>query len=214
MSAAGPPLGPRRLPLRVAVTCLLVVVVLVVLDQWSKAAVFEWFAQEGEFPRDPHGHERYTLLGKRIAFMISLNAGAAWGFFARHPQVLVIGRILAVIVLTGILLRARFRHWLTVGAVVLVLAGAIGNLVDNLFTGGVEEGHPYRLVRDFIDVWFLWDAVGLDWHFPTFNVADSCISVGAVGFVLSGLFQRGSDAEDDDPDAAGETEGEPNRPAE
>jgi signal peptidase II len=45
-------------------------------------------------------------------------------------------------------------------------------------------------VRDFIDVYF----ASWDWHFPTFNVADSCITVGAALLLLSGLFSRSEPA--------------------
>jgi lipoprotein signal peptidase len=41
-------------------------------------------------------------------------------------------------------------------------------------------------VRDFIDVYFArWD-----WHFPTFNVADACISVGAVLLLAASFLAR------------------------
>jgi signal peptidase II len=43
-------------------------------------------------------------------------------------------------------------------------------------------------VRDFIDVYF----AAFDWHFPTFNVADSCITVGAVLLLGTSLFGRES----------------------
>ena len=53
----------------------------------------------------------------------------------------------------------------------------------NLFARAAGEPLEVGLVRDFIDVYFgLWD-----WHFPTFNVADSCISVGAVLLLISSL---------------------------
>jgi signal peptidase II len=64
-------------------------------------------------------------------------------------------------------------------ALVLVLAGAVGNLYDNLFLA--REGETFGQVRDFVDVYF----TAWDWHFPTFNVADSCISVGAVLLFVS-----------------------------
>jgi signal peptidase II len=44
-------------------------------------------------------------------------------------------------------------------------------------------------VRDFIDVYFAFR----DWHFPTFNVADSCITVGAVFLFLSSFFGGGEE---------------------
>ena len=42
---------------------------------------------------------------------------------------------------------------------------------------------PVGPVRDLVDVYFAF----ADWHFPIFNVADACISVGAVVLVVSGL---------------------------
>ena len=71
---------------------------------------------------------------------------------------------------------------------VLILAGALGNLYDNLFYEPLVPvpDKPYGPVRDFIDVYFeVWD-----YHFATFNVADSCITVGAVLLLLTGLFGR------------------------
>jgi len=136
---------------------------------------------------------RYLVLGTWLALMTTENYGAAFGQFGQFPHVLVGGRILAVLFLAWLLARghagapARGQGWVTV-AMTLVLAGAIGNLIDNLWTGAPKHGHPYLGVRDFIDVWFL--PLGWDYHFPSFNVADSCISVGAVLWVLSGLFHR------------------------
>ncbi len=77
------------------------------------------------------------------------------------------------------------KPWVT-AAFVLILAGALGNLYDNLFLAEPGSGHPFGLVRDFIDVYFR----AFDWHFETFNVADSCICVGAAILVLGGLFGR------------------------
>jgi signal peptidase II len=104
--------------------------------------------------------------------------------------VLVLGRVAAVGLLAWLLWRSNGRPRLALWAMVLVLAGALGNLIDNLGLGCREEGHPFGLVRDFIDVWFRSEAWGWDWHFPTFNVADSCITVGAVLWVLSGFVHR------------------------
>ena len=48
-------------------------------------------------------------------------------------------------------------------------------------------------MRDFIDVYFSrWD-----WHFPTFNVADSCITVGAVLLFVSSFFGNPDDPAED-----------------
>jgi len=172
----------------------LVVAVLALLDQASKSAVFAWLGPGAEgaerLVRDHHGHLRLPVLGEWLGLMLSYNPGAAFGRLSQFPHLLVLGRSAAVVFLVVFLARSPRRPFLVLCAIVLVLAGALGNLTDNLLTGGIEPGHPYRAVRDFIDVWFLNEGWGWDWHFHTFNVADSCITIGAVLWVASGLFQR------------------------
>ena len=58
----------------------------------------------------------------------------------------------------------------------LVLGGAVGNLIDRAVLG---------YVTDFIQVWFG------DWAFPSFNVADSAISVGAALLIIDAFFVSG-----------------------
>jgi signal peptidase II len=60
----------------------------------------------------------------------------------------------------------------------LVLGGAIGNLIDRIMLG---------YVTDFIQVWFG------SWAFPSFNVADASISVGAALLIIDALFFSGKD---------------------
>jgi len=176
----------------------LIVLGLVALDLWSKAAVFAWLGgADVELLRDDHGHERYHVLGEAVGwftFMLSENPGAAFGQFSGFPHALVGLRVLAVLFLIVLIFRARRGHGWYVTALLLVLSGALGNLYDNLFlpTDGV---HPYGKVRDFIDVYFArWD-----WHFPTFNVADSCITVGAV-ILLLGSLGKEQEAEEAEPE--------------
>jgi signal peptidase II len=57
----------------------------------------------------------------------------------------------------------------------LILAGALGNLIDRIFRG---------YVIDFLDFYVK------KWHWPAFNLADSCISLGAVFLVFIILFKR------------------------
>ncbi len=171
-----------------------IVAVLVLADLWSKAGVFAAVEGASDLIRDSHGHLRMHVLGENIGwftFMRSLNPGAAFGRFASMPHLLVGGRVVAVIFLSVLLYRSPKKRHLFTTALVLVLAGALGNLYDNLFMGNLAQtvfGSStdevvYGKVRDFIDVYFAtWDA-----HFPTFNVADSCISVGAVVLLLTGL---------------------------
>ncbi|MEX1024164.1 MAG: signal peptidase II [Planctomycetota bacterium] len=192
----------------------LVVLVLVALDQWSKAAVFEYLDPQrlihdapAALEIDPHGHRRLVLVDPWFAFMLSLNPGAAFGRLGDFPHFLIWGRALAVVFLTAWTWRVSLRPRAHFLALVLVLAGAAGNLIDNLWTGPHVEGHPYGLVRDFLDVWFVsaeegrggW---GWDYHFPTFNVADACITVGAILWIAGSFLQRGAGDDDTQPEPA------------
>lgn len=159
---------------------------IVLADLWSKASVFAWLDRlhlQGKLVPDLHNHPRLPLVDGWLTFMESRNPGAAFGQLESFPWLLVVGRSGAAVFLVWLLARTpRGRPWFT-AALVLVLGGALGNLYDNLFLRAPHDGHPFGLVRDFIDVYFS----GFDWHFPTFNVADSCITVGAVLLLLSSL---------------------------
>jgi signal peptidase II len=188
-----------RSPGRRHLIAFLVVAFLVTLDLWSKAEVMPWLeARMPEFPvydaaaeppleRDPHGHLRHPIAGNWLAFMHGLNHGAAFGRFGEFTGALVVARILASILLTFLILRAPRGHGWNLTSMVLILAGALGNLYDNLFyEPTIATGRRWGPVRDFIDVYFeRWD-----YHFATFNVADSCITVGAVLLLLTGVFGK------------------------
>ena len=60
----------------------------VILDQWSKTAVFEWLEGDVVLDRDRHGHARYPLFAEQFGFMLSLNRGAAFGRFGDFPHIL------------------------------------------------------------------------------------------------------------------------------
>lgn len=187
-AAAGARPGARTLAVR-----FLVVALLVALDLWSKAAVFAWLqplVRSHSLAYDACGHERYPLAGEWLTFMLQLNPGAAFGQLDSVPYLLVFGRIGAALFLVWMIVRARVGRPVFNAALLLVLAGALGNLYDNLLRATNLDldaryvGRPFGPVRDFVDVYF----AAWQWHFPTFNVADSCITVGAVLLFACALF--------------------------
>lgn len=175
---------------------LLPAAAVIAADLWSKSFIFGWLA-DGTAPglvRDSCGHLRYPVSGDWLAWMLSTNRGMAFSLLEQHPFWLVGGRVLAVVGLSLYLLISRAAVGLYGLALSLVLGGALGNLYDNLALPK-PEGHPFGEVRDFIDV--CWRSVGdfgpfHNGHFPTFNVADSSITVGAVLLFLSSLRSHGS----------------------
>jgi len=136
-----------------------IIVVLVVLDRitkdWAEAAL-----QPRGVPREVFGDGvRLTLVyNPGAAFGLHLGPWSRWIFL-----VLTIG---ALFILARLYTHTRAGERIRAFALGLVTAGAIGNLIDRITS-------PIGVV-DFIDV-----GVG-DWRWPTFNVADMAVSVGAI----------------------------------
>ncbi len=130
---------------------------LAALDLWSKHVVFAALL-------DQPFHESDVWPGF-LKFKLVKNPGMMWGMaqdVSAHWWVVIRG-----VVLCGLLVlyaRTPRKTLLTQLAFGLVAAGAVGNISDNLFQADGK-------VRDFLH--FYW------FEFPTFNVADSCICVGA-----------------------------------
>jgi signal peptidase II len=106
-----------------------------------------------------------------IEFRLSRNSGSAFSLFQGATVFLAVLAAVMAIVLVRLLRSTQSRG--TALAFSLVLGGAVGNLSDRIFREpGFLRGH----VVDFIHFP----------HWPSFNVADSAITVGAVLVVLLG----------------------------
>jgi signal peptidase II len=127
--------------------------------------------------RHLEGRPPIEIIPRVFQLKFTTNPGGAFGLFGRATW-LFVGASFVVIVI--ILIASRRPPSLT-GAVALglVLGGALGNLTDRLVRGPGFSGE----VVDFLDfrVW------------PVFNVADSCIVIGAALLLLTGA--RGPRAE-------------------
>jgi signal peptidase II len=135
----------------------------VVADQLTKAAALSLLSQGTAVPVFP-------------SFNLSLgfNTGASFGMMGG----IMAGKPLLMAALTGALTIAfavmafRAQHALERAGFALVVGGALGNIIDRLRQGAVT---------DFLD--FYWR----DWHWPTFNVADTAITLGAVLILAASL---------------------------
>lgn len=103
-----------------------------------------------------------------MSFRLTFNTGAAFSFLAGHngwQKYLFIGiAIFAILLIVVYYIRERHSKLMKT-SLILIAAGALGNLIDRVLLGKVI---------DFIS--FHWHV----YYFPTFNVADIFISVGAV----------------------------------
>lgn len=125
------------------------------------------------------GGRQIELLGGWVPLTLAFNRGAAFGIsIGDDPRWFFIPvTVVALVLLCMLLAQARRDDHLRLVSLSLVMAGALGNLVDRVRW---DQG-----VVDFIgpvDLGFM--------YWPIFNVADSCITVGAVLLAASFLFEE------------------------
>ena len=145
----------------------------VVLDQLSKAWIMASF-------------QDYEVLRVWPVFNLTLvyNTGAAFSFLSdaggwqRWFFVVIAVTVSAAMVVW--LARLDERERLTAYGLALVVGGAVGNLIDRIWLGKVV---------DFLQ-WH-WQ----DWYWPSFNLADSAITLGVVLLLIDGLFAGRRQAE-------------------
>jgi len=157
-----------------AVAMLLVLgLVLLFLDFWSKSYIYNVLPHI----RGPHGGIpvfSHFLGGIDFSINLAFNRGAAWGLFADMQIPLLCFRIAVVLALLVYLIFFNKNRQMLV-PLVLIITGAIGNIVDFFLYGSVV---------DFL-LFTFWG-----WHFPLFNLADSMITIGVVLLLALSLFSK------------------------
>ncbi|MGO1120300.1 signal peptidase II [Rhodovibrionaceae bacterium A322] len=138
-----------------------------VLDQFSKWLILEIVMVP---PRTIPVTDFFSLV-------LTYNTGVSFGLFGGGGQAGTYALIvLSLLIISGLLAWVRHMEgWRITLAAGLIVGGALGNVVDRILRPGVV---------DFLDVF-----VG-QWHWPAFNVADSCIVVGVGFLLLDGLFEK------------------------
>ena len=122
------------------------------------------------------GHSE-KILGDFVRYTYIQNTGMAFGIHIGNRLVFTIFSLLASLIILGYLFKARGDRPMVRVSLALILGGAIGNLIDRIFSGAVV---------DFIDV-----GIGsLRW--PVFNVADSAVSIGMILLISVILFSKES----------------------
>lgn len=157
---------------KVAVWCGIVLLILLFVDQITKA--WAEAAADGLLSAPLSD---YFLGFIRLDYVS--NSGIAWSLFDDNPVAMTVITVFTGIMIVGIaiLFFTLFKKNIPAQASLAVIeAGAIGNLIDRIACKNAA-GH---YVRDFIDV----SRIG----FGTCNVADFCITFGAVALVFIILF--------------------------
>jgi signal peptidase II len=136
------------------------VLAVIALDQLTKAWVV---ASLSDGPLE--------IIGNTVELRLSRNTGGAFSLFQDFTPILAVLAIIVAVVLVRVL--QRTRDPVIVFALAFILAGAVGNLIDRLVR---SPGFLHGAVVDFVRVG----------SFPSFNVADSAITIGAVLLVVWG----------------------------
>jgi signal peptidase II len=108
------------------------------------------------------------------------NTGAAFGSFRGNNTFFIIISIVALVVVATLLARRRQPDPWRDLSLALLLAGILGNLTDRLLYGHVIDFLLFNLHIRYADPW------------PAFNVADSCISIAVVLFIIHSFSKQKS----------------------
>ena len=143
----------RRIKNLLNVLCIFLVLL---IDQVSKAIISSKLSLGQSIP-----------IIRRVWHITSVrNTGAAFGLFKNSTYFFIAVSILAIIIIGTVLIKSiRNKGLLNIG-LILIMSGALGNLIDRVRLG---------YVVDFIDlrVW------------PVFNIADSAITIGTILLIFS-----------------------------
>lgn len=161
------PIVPRRLH------WLWLTLAVVFLDRATKA----WIESR------PESYFPHMIIPNFIEIIRAHNRGIAFSFFADASSsgryLLIFGSVIIIGIVAWMLVASRQLNSLSAAGLALVLAGATGNVTDRIVHGAVT---------DFLQFWLPF----LPWHifnpWPTFNVADSAVTVGAILIILDLLF--------------------------
>lgn len=159
---------PRRL------RWLLLTLVVVVLDRASKA----WIESR------PLAYFPHLVIPNYFSIIFSRNPGIAFSFFSNSTGtatriILIIGSLLIIALIAWLLVAGRDASAINAAGLALLLGGAAGNLTDRIVHGAVT---------DFLEVWLRFLPFPIFNPWPTFNIADSAVTIGAILLIADVLF--------------------------
>lgn len=146
---------------------LFVVCLLVSLDQYTKNVIT---SSVNLFAKNEVIKDFFYITNVR-------NDGAAWSILKGQQIFFIIITVLAIIAFVYLLYKEKNKDLINVISYLLIISGAIGNLIDRI---------KNAYVVDFLDFYIF----GYD--FPVFNVADIFLTCGVILLIISSLLEKKS----------------------
>ena len=141
---------------------------LYVIDQWTKYIVLQSVPANNTMP----------VIANFFDIVNVTNTGAAFGSFKGNNTFFIGLSFVALLVVVILLVRHRLPDaWRDV-SLALLLAGILGNLTDRLLHGHVIDFLLFDLHIPYAHPW------------PAFNVADSCICIAVVCFIIHSFWEK------------------------
>ena len=138
------------------------------LDQWTKQLVLRFVSSEGP---------GRIVIADFFSLVNVTNTGAAFGSFRNNNTFFIVISSVALLVVLVLLVRRRPPDLWRDMSLALLLAGILGNVTDRLLYGHVIDFLLFDLHIPYAHPW------------PAFNVADSCISIAVVLFIIHSFWQ-------------------------
>ena len=147
--------------------------IIIVADQFTKTLILGWFQLgDSRTVTDFFNIVRVHNTGAAFSFLAGAGGWQRWFFVG-------IGAVASVFIVW--MLKSHPGQRLFCFSLTMILGGAIGNVVDRLLHGYVVDFLQFRFA--------VLEPVFSGGYFPSFNVADAAISVGAVCLILDELIR-------------------------
>lgn len=148
------------------VLSLTIILLICILDIVTKELVFNYFKSQGKV---------VVYILPFLNFVLVINKGISFGMLGGVSNILIILLNLFVLIILCYMMFISKNYLYKLISLSFIIGGGIGNIVDRLYCG---------YVRDFIDL-HLWG-----YHWYSFNVADTFITIGGLCYILDKCFVR------------------------
>ncbi len=171
-------------------------IAILILDIWTKQLVVEHIAlYRGEVP----------LIPEFLSLVHVKNPGAAFGMLRdfEYRSYLFLGfTVIAFFIIADLWRKLPKNDWFLSMTMGFILSGAIGNAIDRVRYGEVTDFIKVYTEIDWLKSWLISTFGTNEW--PSFNVADSALVVGACFFLIHYLFleEREEENGEDKPKAS------------